>query len=95
MDLIIYWLKSFSHSPRTGSTARHVLDLGSRRLCAVRCRNRNLGLEAIQGFFTFSRNYSCAHLLKGLLSAMLYLAKRRIPKFTFFFKNTDEPMQAK
>ena len=26
---------------------------------------------------------------------MLYLVKRRIPKFTFFFKNTDEPMQAK
>jgi len=23
------------------------------------------------------------------------LVKRRIPKFTFFFTNTDEPMQAK
>jgi len=33
--------------------------------------------------------------IEGLLSAMLYLVKRRIPKFTFFFKNTDEPMQAK
>jgi hypothetical protein len=26
---------------------------------------------------------------------MLHLVKRRIPKFTLLFKNTDEPMQAK
>jgi hypothetical protein len=92
---MIFNLVGFLHSPRTGVTARHVLDLTSRRLCAVRCRNRILGLEAVQRSLTFSRNYSRAHLLKGLLSAMLYLVKRRIPKFTFFFKNTDEPMQAK
>jgi hypothetical protein len=33
--------------------------------------------------------------LKGSLSAMLHLVECRIPKFTFLFKNTDEPMQAK
>jgi hypothetical protein len=32
---------------------------------------------------------------KGLLSAILYLFKRSIPKFTLFFKNSDEPMQAR
>jgi hypothetical protein len=85
-----------SHSPpyRLDSPARFSTSIGS-LFASLDAETETWGWNQSKEFSTRSRTPVASIWWNGLLSAILYPAERSIPKFTLFFKNSDEPMKAR